>query len=89
MPPERLVKSVACGREHCIAVTYDGSAYAWGKGDKAWLHVLLHVLKPREHTVGQARTRIYVYDVCWSDLEGYFSQLQGVYEVIWPDFLSK
>eukprot|EP00438_Fugacium_kawagutii_P008443 Skav217424 [mRNA] locus=scaffold1729:24412:31718:+ [translate_table: standard] len=35
MPSGRLVKSIACGREHCIVVTYDGNAYAWGKGDKA------------------------------------------------------
>ncbi|CAJ1342480.1 unnamed protein product [Effrenium voratum] len=39
MPSGRLVKSVACGREHCIAVTYDGNAYAWGKGDKGQLGV--------------------------------------------------
>ncbi|CAE7524611.1 Herc4 [Symbiodinium sp. KB8] len=36
-PSGRLVRSIACGREHCVAVTYDGNAYAWGKGDKAWL----------------------------------------------------
>lgn len=35
MPSGRLVKSIGCGRDHCIAVTYDGNAYAWGKGDKA------------------------------------------------------
>ena len=39
MPSNRLVKSVSCGREHCIAVTYDGNAYAWGKGDKGQLGV--------------------------------------------------
>jgi len=38
MPSGRLVKSMACGREHCIAVTYDGNAYAWGRGDKAWAY---------------------------------------------------
>lgn len=37
MPSGRLVKSMACGKEHCIVVTYDGNAYAWGKGDKAGL----------------------------------------------------
>lgn len=39
MPSNRLVKSISCGREHCIAVTYDGNAYAWGKGDKGQLGV--------------------------------------------------
>lgn len=39
MPSGRLVKSMACGREHCIAVTYDGNAYAWGRGDKGQLGV--------------------------------------------------
>eukprot|EP00913_Durusdinium_trenchii_P025566 g23996.t1 len=39
MPSGRLVKSIGCGRDHCIAVTYDGNAYAWGKGDKGQLGV--------------------------------------------------
>ncbi|CAE7643215.1 UVR8 [Symbiodinium sp. CCMP2592] len=38
-PSGRLVRSIACGREHCVAITYDGNAYAWGKGDKGQLGV--------------------------------------------------
>lgn len=46
MPSGRLVKSMACGKEHCIVVTYDGNAYAWGKGDKAGLSCFHHLMAP-------------------------------------------
>lgn len=39
MPMGKIVKQLACGREHCLAVTIDCVAYAWGKGDKGQLGI--------------------------------------------------